>query len=565
MLKWKWLLLALAIALVVTGIKFQGVASAQDSTPDHSLFAQLAGPFTNPQDVTATCLTCHPNAAKEVMGTIHWTWEHKDSVTGQMVGKKNLINNYAMALPSNEPRCASCHAGYGYQDKTFDFSTANANNVDCLVCHAKTDLYKKFPAGAGYPVLGQDALEFPIGSGQMWSPVDLARAAQSVGKPTRDNCGSCHFSNASDDILRHADLNSSLSAPAREQDVHMSPGALNFDCVSCHQPDAHQMPGMVYNGEPRLQCDSCHSATPHKEPNVVLNKHTDVVACQTCHIPAYARGEAVRTSLDWSTAGDHDASGKPVVKKDDAGRIIYDGQMGAFSFAENIRPVYMWWNGQTGFLSVNDKIEPGKTVRMTDYKGARGDGKIYPFQRFTGKQPYDSGNNTFVIPNLFSNNTNDTDAYWKSYDWNRAIASGMSYAGANYSGQYGWVETEYYQVQNHEVAPKEGAVQCQECHVAQGGRLDFAALGYSEAEVAGLTQFPPALQQTAPTSAPTLEPTAAPTLEPTQAPTVIVPTVPATPVPEVATAQNGVSALLLAIAAIVLIAGAAYFIFKRVF
>jgi hypothetical protein len=42
----------------------------------------------------------------------------------------------------------------------------------------------------------------------------------------------------------------------------------------------------------------------------VLNRHTSKLACQTCHIPEFARGGiATKMSWDWSTAGQRDANG----------------------------------------------------------------------------------------------------------------------------------------------------------------------------------------------------------------------------------------------------------------
>lgn len=39
---------------------------------DHSQL--IAGPFEDGPAVTRACLECHPNAAREVMQTGHWTW-----------------------------------------------------------------------------------------------------------------------------------------------------------------------------------------------------------------------------------------------------------------------------------------------------------------------------------------------------------------------------------------------------------------------------------------------------------------------------------------------------------
>ncbi|MBA1331007.1 hypothetical protein QQ73_07520, partial [Candidatus Endoriftia persephone str. Guaymas] len=56
-------------------------------------------------------------------------------------------------------------------------------------------------------------------------------------------------------------------------------------------------------GMPRevASCESCHSDSPHPITSVKgikLNSHTQHVACETCHIPAVARG-GVATEVDW--------------------------------------------------------------------------------------------------------------------------------------------------------------------------------------------------------------------------------------------------------------------------
>ncbi|MFN2283248.1 MAG: tetrathionate reductase family octaheme c-type cytochrome, partial [Anaerolineae bacterium] len=479
-------IVAMAILVLVPG----DLTVAQQGSIDHNQFPQLTGPFESPQEVTSTCLMCHPNTAQQVMETTHWTWEYTDPVTGQVLGKNNVINNYCMAVPSNEPRCTSCHVGYGYTDKTF-FDTATEVDVDCLVCHDTTGTYQKFPTGAGYPVLGE-AKEFPPGSGKIWEPVDLVAIARNVGRPDRDNCGSCHFYGGGGDAVKHGDLDATLSTPDRELDVHMGTDGANLTCANCHAGEGHEIAGRLYTGEQPVLCEDCHTGenAPHQDSplGAALTQHSEYIACQTCHIPAFARGQATKMSWDWSTAGQMDENGKPLVTKDAEGHVIYDGQKGSFTSAMNVIPEYRWWNGNTYYLTVNDQISPSQIVPITKFEGARGDGKIFPFKRFTGTQPYDVVNKVLVVPNLFPNNAEDTDAFWRSWDWEKAIISGMAYAGADYSGRFAWVDTEMFWVQNHMVAPKEEALQCQSCHSADG-RLDFVALGYDPMRAALLKQL----------------------------------------------------------------------------
>jgi cell division septation protein DedD len=173
-------------------------------------------------------------------------------------------------------------------------------------------------------------------------------------------------------------------------------------------------------------------------------------------------------------------------------------------------------------MVLGDVIDPSQVVAMNTMVGSKGDGKIYPVKHFTGIQGYDPNTNVVLVPNLFPNNADDTDAYWKGWDWNNAYASGMAYVGLEYSGEYDWVETEMYWIQNHMVAPKEKALACESCHAAEG-RLDFEALGYEAERAAILITFPPV--EPTPTPEPTEEPT------PTEVPPTEVPPT-ETPEPE---------------------------------
>jgi len=119
----------------------------------------VQGPFQTGSDVTRACLQCHEQQASDFMKTVHWTWSSRQQAGGREfnLGKINAVNNYCIALPSNEPRCTSCHAGYGWKDASFDFG--KAESVDCLVCHDTTGSYKKFPTAAGHPAYKD--IEFP--------------------------------------------------------------------------------------------------------------------------------------------------------------------------------------------------------------------------------------------------------------------------------------------------------------------------------------------------------------------------------------------------------------------
>ncbi len=497
--RWYQILIGLSAALVLAAILLSQSAQAQEpektDTPsellqvqiDHSAFAALQGPFETPQDVTKACLSCHPQASQQIMSTTHWTWEFYNEVTGQVLGKKTLINNFCVAIASNEARCTSCHVGYGWKDKSFDFS--NETNVDCLVCHDTTTTYKKFPTGAGLPV--SQPTEFPAGSGNIWMPPNLVDVARNVGLTSRQTCGACHFYGGGGDEVKHGDLDSSLVNPPFELDVHMSAEGQDFTCTTCHMTNEHEIVGSRYSNDPEQWkgCEDCHQENPHKLE--VLNTHAKKVACQTCHIPEFARGGMpTKMFWDWSKAGQLTEEGKPLVIKDENGHVIYDGQKGEFTLEENVVPEYVWFNGQVEYTLAGEQIDPTGIVAINTFLGSRGDpdAKIYPVKKFQAIQPYDRVNRTLAVPHLFGK---DEWAYWGNYDWDKAIEFGMEYAGLEYSGEYDFLSSVMYWPITHMVAPAREALQCLDCH-AEEGRLDFVALGYAPDSAARLTNFPPA-------------------------------------------------------------------------
>lgn len=462
-------------------------ATSGKSTADHGKFKELQREFRSGPEVTKACLSCHTEAAKQVQRTKHWTWEFLHPESGQKLGKKNVLNNFCISVPSNYPACTACHVGYGWKDASFDFS--KEENVDCLVCHDTTGTYQKPPGLAGNPVVGQP-IELPPGSGKFVKPVDLTRVAQKVGKTSRDNCGACHFRGGGGDGVKHGDMDSSLAAPTAEIDVHMDAEGLDFTCATCHKASSHDVPGSRYaplakdekgrvlrgkeEGRNPATCVACHDNAPHKSDKSRqaerLNHHAKKVACQTCHIPAFARG-GVPTKLvwDWSTAGKL-KDGKQFEIKDEKGHVVYASHKGDFVLGENVKPEYRWFNGEITYTLLGDPVEKGdEPTPINRIGGAPNDGKslIWPFKIMRGKQPFDPVNKTLITPHTAGN---DDTGYWKNLDWVKAAATGMRTSGAPFSGRVDFVETEMFWPVTHMVAPKDKALGCAECH-AKDGRL----------------------------------------------------------------------------------------------
>jgi octaheme c-type cytochrome (tetrathionate reductase family) len=430
------------------------------------------------------------------MQTTHWTWEYTTK-DGQQLGKNNVINNYCVAISSNEPRCTSCHVGYGYKNAE-TFAQMGETAVDCLICHDRSGTYKKFPAGAGEPTYEEKIFPGGFGEpyGKPWLPVDLKTAAQSVGMPTRKNCGTCHFNGGGGANVKHGDLDVSMYDPNAAVDVHMDVNGPDLTCQSCHTTHEHQIAGSRYemdlHGSTDMQtCKSCHAE--HTHATAVIDNHTDRIACQTCHIPVYAKEKYVKTWWDWSTAGElkdgtGDFEGRKVwlVTKDENDNKNYMSNKGSFEWGKMLTPKYVWYNGNATYITLDDTFDPNDIVAINTLQGDIDDPNavIFPTHMFGGFQPYDAGTNSLVVPNLFP--TNPETAFWKNWDWAKAIAGGQASVGREFSGDYGFVQTAMYWPLTHQVSPANKALTCDSCH-STDGVLDFAALGYSEERIAALT------------------------------------------------------------------------------
>lgn len=450
-------------------------------TADHSKFDILRQPFADGPAVTQACLSCHTEAAQQVMKSLHWNWDYTHPQTGQHLGKGVLVNNFCTNARGNEGMCAQCHVGYNWKDRDFDFT--NQGNVDCLVCHDRSGGYYKTPATAG-----NEACSVMFEGKQ---PIDFGTVARSVGMPERSNCGSCHFFGGGGDGVKHGDLDSSLTDPPRTLDVHMSKDGPNFACSACHITRHHITSGSRYNviahdtegtgkpGERRdvATCESCHGLAPHKQGVIkplLLNDHVANVACQTCHIPTFARG-GVGTEVfwDWRTAGKVDKDGKGYavegyIQGNGAERPTYKSIKGSFTWAENVVPEYRWFDGQMRYTTVDTRFDSSKPpIAINDFAGSPEDprSRIWPFKRMRTVQPYDPVNETLVYMHLWGD---DPDAYWGNYDFQRAITTGMQADGLPYSGRYDFIETVSWWPITHMVAPSEDALGCDACHAKEG-------------------------------------------------------------------------------------------------
>ena len=446
---------------------------------------------------TNDCLACHGLIGVDMLMRAHFTWEGvSTNITGFEEGphgKNDLINNFCVAVPTNEGRCAQCHAGYGYDDDTYDFN--DMTNVDCLVCHDQTGTYQKAPTTAGLPAEG----------------LDLSAIARSVanngGVPTTKNCIGCHAKAGGGDNVKHGDIALSLTNATREFDVHMGTDGANLDRVFCHgvKKDSsnnvidHGIGGMPYHsvdeGEMKT-CEGCHgdanSRHVGKPVETVITLHP-TLACQVCHIPTFARKTPTKTEWYWAEAGDvpRGVEYDPSFDYGENGVPVYDPKKGRFVWENNVRPTLRYFDGKWDrfIIGANDTFTGTPTTEApvvlgepsADYNtpGA----KIYPFKKMVGNQPADANNNTVLVPHLFGTK-GGPNPYWGNWDWNLALQDGAAYTEQTYSGEYQFVPTVMYLTVNHEVAPKEqaygyaGNSSCVDCHA--GSQIDWTELGWTD-------------------------------------------------------------------------------------
>jgi octaheme c-type cytochrome (tetrathionate reductase family) len=423
---------------------------------DHAKLPALQRKFNSPQEVTEACLSCHTERGKEVMDSSHWNWSRLEYIAGRgvrAVGKRNVINNFCLGVTSNLEGCDKCHAGYGFVDGKFNFN--DPRNVDCLICHDGSDTYVK-------------------GLGGMPEPsVNLTLVAQKVGQPVRSDCGTCHFYGGGGNNVKHGDLEQALLTANRDVDVHMASDGGDLDCVACHTAQNHHIRGRLYSvssmNRDRATCEQCHSSAPHADS--VINQHTARVACQTCHIPEFAKANATKMTWDWSTAG-RLRNGEPVEEEDAAGNLHYASIKGTFTWARNVKPDYIWFNGTADHYLLGDTAPAVRPIPINTLHGSYDDpqSKIIPVKIHRARQIYDPGTRMLIQPKLYARKKGE-GGFWKDFNWDRAAVQGMKAAGLPYSGHYEFVDTVMYWPLNHMVAPKEKSLSCVDCHARENSRL----------------------------------------------------------------------------------------------
>jgi len=395
----------------------------------------------------SNCISCHYSEAMEMQGSTHYRWvgETPDMVnsTGTLQGKlTNGVNSYCINIKGDWPVCGSCHVGRG---KMPSDPTAGLENIDCLVCHSEE--------------YSTARIRLADGSMGVLAPTDSM--VQNVQAPTRANCLSCHAKAGGGDAVKRGDLSLATAHNSDPQfDVHMNTSGSDLACQKCHVFENHLVIGKGSDLRPtddvnrgaEISCTTCHTNKDSLggHDNSTIGRHVARIACQTCHIPTYAK---VPTEIyrDWQLTH----AGLPA-----------DGSAGPghpLTLKEgNLIPEYRFWNR----LSDNYLLGDDASLTYDAVKGTYptsspigdvGEGKLYPFKYKRANQPMTVADSRLIAL--------DTFEYLKgSGDVDTAVKKGLVNTGYSADEPYTWVETDTYQLLNHGISPSSSALQCNSCH-----------------------------------------------------------------------------------------------------
>ncbi len=105
---------------------------------------------------------------------------------------------------------------------------------------------------------------------------------------------------------------------------------------------------------------------------------------------------------------------------------------GSFIYENNVRPTYLWFNGDLSYrYLLGDQINPAAPTILDMPAGDINDpsAKIFPFKIHVAQQPYDT-----VYDYLLAPITAGDDGYWTNFDWDNAFRLAEQRMGLKYSG-----------------------------------------------------------------------------------------------------------------------------------
>jgi hypothetical protein len=400
----------------------------------------------------------------------HYQWQGEAlyRTSGPLMQGKisNAVNSYCINILNNWTDCGNCHAGLGAPPAATATPTdEQLKNIDCLICHQKG--YKRVKVNGTFV---PDAASMSI---------PLNQTVQTVHLPERSNCLACHAKAGGGDAVKRGDLALATAGTSDVQfDRHMSVAGADLKCQECHVTENHRIAGRgsdlsQTDLDVEMACTNCHAnkTATGGHGTEDINRHVSRVACQTCHIPVYAKNAA-------DTAADEATETHRSWLSSDAAAAPYHP---ASTKANNLTPKYRFWNrySYNYVLGEAAQLDP----KTGAYPTSRPDGlvddtspdnKLYPFKYKTAEQPMRNSTRELIAL--------DTNVYFRSADaQNRAtlaVQAGLKNMGYPATDAFSWVKTDTFQLLNHQVSPRAQALTCAACHGATTRMNLKAELGY---------------------------------------------------------------------------------------
>jgi nitrate reductase cytochrome c-type subunit len=450
---------ALNIAQTTT-LKFfaKDIANNSEAVKTEIYTISTTPPPTGPHaDLSFTslgmCVSCHTQQANDMYQSVHYQWQGDTpqmlNQGGAMQGKiSNSVNSYCINILGNWNGCGACHVGTGAQPvATANPSTAQLQSIDCLLCHQKE--YKRV-RNAATGLFEPDTANMAI---------TMDQAVRTVHRPQRANCLQCHAKAGGGDAVKRGDLAMATAATTDvNYDRHMATTGANLNCQSCHTFTNHRVAGRgsdlrSTDSAAVLECTNCHAnkATSTGHVTADVNRHVKRVACQSCHIPYYAKNaadtaatEATETHRTW--LGTHSTT--PPLHP-------------AGTKANDLIPKYRHWNKyNTNYLLGDVAVLDPATGAYPTSRPAGGindlASKLYPFKYKTAEQPITLGSRQLIAL--------DTSYFFATADPVESTKRGLANMGMSRETPYEWVLTDTFQMLNHQVPPASAMLQCASCH-----------------------------------------------------------------------------------------------------
>ncbi len=202
-----------------------------------------------------------------------------------------------------------------------------------------------------------------------------------------------------------------------------------------------------------LECTNCHAdmATPDGHEGSTIDRHLARVACQTCHIPATPRTPPTRRHRghrdppDVARHPQHRAALPPgrESQRPDPGLPVLESAQPQLPLARR-RPRSIPATGRY------PTSRPDRTrLRLRT-------AKLYAFKYKTAEQPITNVHHQLIAL--------DTAVFFATADAGSRHRAGSCQHGLSAAEPYSWIETDTFQMLNHQVSPDGSALRCNDCH-----------------------------------------------------------------------------------------------------